>query len=245
MIKAALAVYMREMLILKRRIAKQIPSWAVAPLLYMVAFGYAVGKSVEVGGHSYLEFLLPGLMAMTSMTQAFGLASEINISRFYWHTFEEFQTSPISSLSYVLGEFGAGVIRAILAGLVILLLGGLFGIQLQYNFCFWAAFLLCAGFFAAIAIALAMLVRSHADQAMLSSFVITPMAFLGGTFFPLENLPVWAQKILWLLPLTHASTAMRAEAFGEPSGAIHYIILLVLTLLAFVWAVFCVKRAKI
>ena len=245
MMKATIAVYMREMLILKRRIGKQIPSWAVAPLLYMVAFGYAVGKSVNVGGHSYLEFLLPGLMAMTSMTQAFGLASEINISRFYWHTFEEFQTSPISNLSYVLGEFLAGVTRAILAGLVILVIGYFFGIRLQYDIGFWLAFLLCAGFFSAIAIAMAMLVRSHADQAMLNSFIITPMAFLGGTFFPLENLPLWAQKILWLLPLTHASTAMRSQAFGEPTEGFHYIVLGVLTLLAFIWAVFCVKRAKI
>jgi ABC-type multidrug transport system permease subunit len=59
-----------------------------------------------------------------------------------------------------------------------------------------------------------MLVKSHADQSLLTSFVITPMAFLGGTFFPVERLPDWAQHILYVLPLTHASSAIRTTAFG-------------------------------
>ena len=55
-----------------------------------------------------------------------------------------------------------------------------------------------------------MLVKSHADQSLLTSFVITPMAFLGGTFFPLSSFPGWAQTLIGLLPLTHAAHAIRS-----------------------------------
>ncbi|MBW2010022.1 MAG: ABC transporter permease, partial [Deltaproteobacteria bacterium] len=76
------------------------------------------------------------------------------------------------------------------------------------------------------AVCLAMLVKSHADQAMLNSFVITPMAFLGGTFFPIEHLPGWAQKILCLLPLTHAAEAIRTSSFGATPKLLDYLILI-------------------
>ncbi|MHB1013767.1 MAG: ABC transporter permease, partial [Desulfurivibrionaceae bacterium] len=66
MIRGWTAVYLRELFILRRRLAKLIPSWSVSPLLYLIAFGYAVGRHVAVGNHSYLEFLIPGLVAMAS-----------------------------------------------------------------------------------------------------------------------------------------------------------------------------------
>lgn len=244
MIRGWTAVYLRELFILKRRLAKLVPSWSVSPLLYLIAFGYAVGRHVEVGSHSYLEFLLPGLVAMASMTQAFAIASEINIARFYWHIFDEFQAAPISNLAYVLGEVAAGMTRALLAGLVILLLGACFGVVLSYTPLFWAAFLLNSFVFAALAVGCAMHVKSHADQTLLTNFIITPMAFLGGTFFPLTNLPGWGQKILGLLPLTHAAHAIRSAAFGEPAQAVNYLVLAGAGGLCFLFAFLSVNRAK-
>ncbi len=238
------AVYLREMLILRRRLLKQIMTWSVSPILYLIAFGYAMGKGITVQGHSYLEFLIPGLAAMASMTQAFAISSDINIARFYWHIFEEFQAASISNAAYVVGEVLAGVTRALLAGGVILILGALFGVVLSYNIFFWMAFLLNSVFFASLAVGLAMLVKSHADQAMLTSFIITPMAFLGGTLFPLEQLPVWAQKILYFLPLTHAANAMRGASFGVAPNIPDFLILLGLGSLAFLFAVMTVNRAK-
>lgn len=244
MIRGWTAVYLRELFILKRRLAKLIPSWSVSPLLYLIAFGYAVGRHVEVGNHSYLEFLLPGLVAMASMTQAFAIASEINIARFYWHIFDEFQAAPISNLAYVTGEVLAGMTRACLAGVVILLLGALFGVVLSYNLLFWTAFLLNSFVFASLAVGLAMHVKSHADQTLLTNFIITPMAFLGGTFFPLTQLPSWGQDILELLPLTHAAAAIRAAAFGEASHLHNYLLLLCAGLACFVFAMVSVNQAR-
>jgi len=244
MIRGWWAVYLREILILKRRLPRLISAWSVSPLLYLIAFGYAMGKEITVYGHSYLEFLIPGLAAMASMTQSFAIGSEINIARFYWHIFEEFQAAPISNMAYVLGEVLAGITRALLAGIVILVIGAAFGIVLSYNGFFWLGYLLNSFIFASLAVGLAMVIKSHADQAMLSSFVITPMAFLGGTFFPLEKLPCWAQRILNLLPLTRAADAIRASSFGMTPDLLDYLILLFIGLISFWFAVSAVDSAR-
>jgi len=244
MIQGAFAIYYRELLILRRRLSRLVPSWSVSPLLYLIAFGYAMGKHVTIEGHTYMEFLIPGLVAMSSMTQAFAISSEINIARFYWHIFEEIQAAPVSDLSYVLGEVMAGMTRALLAITVILGLGLLFGVVLSCNAWFWLAILLNSFVFASLAVGLAMLVKSHADQTLLTSFVITPMACLGGTFLPVESFPAWAQKVIFLLPLTHAATAIRTASFGDMPSLPSLFILAVIGSVCFYVSVLCVKKAK-
>ncbi|MGI6639398.1 MAG: ABC transporter permease [Desulfobulbus sp.] len=239
-----IAVYLREMLILKYRLKRQLAGMAVTPLLYLLTFGYAMGDLIRLDGQSYLEFLIPGLVAMSSMTQAFGIATDINVARFYWKIFEEFQAAPISNLAYVAGETMAGITRALMAIAVILLLSLLFGVSLHYGFWFWLAVLLNAAVFANLAVALAMLVKSHADQSLLTTFIITPMAFLGGTFFPLENLPGWVQAALSLLPLTHASHAIRAAALEQAKIAADYWLLAALAVIFFILALRCVGHAR-
>ena len=239
-----IAVYLREILILNRRLKRQISSMAVSPLLYMIAFGYAMGGEINYNGYTYLEFLIPGLAAMASMTQGFGIATDINVARFYWFIFEEFQAAPISNFSYVAGEVLAGMTRALLGVLVIIVLGIPFGIFLHYSPLFWLAMILNSFVFASLAVALAMLVKSHADQSLLSNFVITPMAFLGGTFFPLEKMPEWVQHILYFLPLTHASNAMRAVALGKTPDLLSYLVLPVIGIVFFIFALLSVNQAR-
>lgn len=154
------AVYLREMLILRRRILKQFASWLVSPLLYLVAFHYAMNDTL-VGSRPYADFLLPGLVAMSSMTQSWAIASDINISRFYWHTFDEFQTAPLHAAAYVTGEVLAGMTRAVLACLVVMGIGLLGGIQIAYGAPgLWLALLLNAWFFSSLAVALALHVKA-------------------------------------------------------------------------------------
>ena len=242
--KGWFAVYLREVLILRRKLFKQITSMAVSPMLYLVAFGFAMGRDVIVQGHTYLEFLIPGLVAMSSMTQAFAIAGEINIARFYWHIFEEFQAAPLSNIAYVTGEVLAGITRALLSVCIILCLSLVFGIVLSYNFWFWLAIIINAMIFSALAVCVAMLVKSHADQVLVTNFIITPMAFLGGTFFPLDRMPMGVQKILGLLPLTHAAKAIRLAAFGKIPPFFSYAVLLVLGALFYVCALWCVNKAR-
>lgn len=242
--RGCLAIYQRELLILKKKFTRQILSMSVSPILYLIAFGFGMGREVRIGDRSYLEFLIPGLVAMSSMTQAFAIASEINIARFYWRIFEEFQAAPIRNIAYVTGEVLAGITRSILASLVILVIGAVSGVFLSYNAWFWLAVMLNGFLFASLAVGLAMLVKSHADQALLTNFFITPMAFLGGTFFPVDRMPHWAQSVLSLLPLTHATNAIRGAAFGKPPEAMPYLLLAISGAVLFVLAFLCVNRAR-
>ena len=239
------AVYLREMRILKYRLGRQLAGMTVTPLLYLLTFGCAMGGIIRLeDGGSYLHFLIPGLVAMSSMTQAFAIATDINVARFYWNIFEEFQAAPISNTAYVAGETLAGITRALIAIAVILALAALFGARLHYGPAFWAAALLNAALFASLAVALAMLVKSHADQALLTNFIITPMAFLGGTFFPLDQLPAWVRALLQLLPLSHASHAVRAAALDRPGFWFDYALLAALALGCFILALRSVNRAR-
>ncbi|MDR1367449.1 MAG: ABC transporter permease [Candidatus Accumulibacter sp.] len=238
------AVYFREILILKHRLKRQVAGMAVSPLLYILTFGHALGGSLRIGENTYLEFLLPGLVAMSSMTQAFGISSDINISRFYFHTFEEIQAAPVGRFAYVFGEICAGITRVLIATFVILIIGRLFGVRLHCGALFWLAVVLNGFAFSALGIATALLVKTHADQSLLNNFIITPMAFLGGTFFPLEGLPAWTQTPLSALPLTHASRIIRADALGTPIAPASFLVLILAGLAALVLAIAVINRAK-
>lgn len=242
MIQGWSAVYFREALLMRRRGWKTLATMCVSPLLYLLAFGWAMGGGL--GDSPYLRFLVPGLAAMSSMTQSWGIAGDINIARFYWRIFDEIQSAPVAPGGYVLGEVLAGMMRGLIAAALSVGLGFAFGVRPWCGPVFWLALMLNAFFFASLAVGLAMRIKSHADQAMLTSFVITPMAFLGGTFFPVERLPEWAHGLLLLLPLTHATRAARAAATGAELPLVSLALLFVAGLAAFGFAVRCVARAR-
>ena len=238
------AVYLRETRLLRQRFWRQLTSMMVMPLLYLVAFGTAMGAHSPLPGHSYLEFLIPGLVAMTCMSQAYGIAGEINVARFYLHVFEEFQAAPIPNASFVLGEVCAGLTRAALGVAVILAVALVFSIGVRVDAAFLLAAALNAFAFASLGVLMAMVVKSHADQSMLTIFVITPMSFLGGTLFPVDNLPGWAQHLVYLLPLTHASDAIRNASLGLPEQWADFVVLTGAGMVFFILALASVGRAR-
>jgi len=198
-----------------------------------------------VEGVAYLTFMIPGLIALSSMSQSFSISMDINISRFYWMTFEEFQSAPISSFSVVLGEVLSGIVKGVLASLIILLLALGFGVKLGINGGFLLSLLLNTFMFASAAVITSMIVKSHADQASFNGFFILPMSFLCGTFFPLSRLPEWAYFIAQVLPLTHASACIRAAALGRDFPLFSLAIMVVYSALFFSVAVISVRRASI
>ena len=239
------AVFWREMVILRRRLFRVLASYFVSPLLFLIAFGWGMGRHLQVEGVDYLTFMIPGLIALASMSQTFNIAMDINIARFYWMTFEEFQTAPVSARSIVLGEVFSGMVRGIMASLVISLLAFMFGVRLHFHGFFFLSILLNTFMFGSAAVITSMLVKSHADQASFNGFVIVPMSFLCGTFFPLSRLPDWAYVIAQILPLTHASQCIRAGALGDAPPALSLLVMIVYSTLFFFGAVVCVKRASL
>lgn len=239
------AVFYRELLILGSRLGRQMANYAVSPLLYIIAFGWGMGRGVTMEGVAYLSYMLPGLMALSSMSRSFGISSEINIARFYWHTFEEFQTAPVAPAAVALGEVLGGMLRGMLAAAVVALLALISGAGLNYGPLLLVGVLCNCFMFAAAAVWAAMVVRSHADQANLTGFIITPMSFLCGTFFSLDKLPAWAGAVIQVLPLTHASHFIRAAALGQPTPWLSLVVMAVYGGFFFAMAVWQVRKASI
>lgn len=227
------AVLWRELIVLRRRLVRTLASYAISPLLFLIAFGWGMGRGVRTEGVDYLSFMLPGLVALSSMSHSFGISTDLNIARFYWMTFEELQVAPVSSLGLALGEALAGTLRGLLAAGVVLLLGAIFGVGLHPGGWLPGVILLNAFLFASAGVIAALTVRSHADQAALNSLVIVPMAFLCGTFFSLQRLPDWARLAVQALPLTHTTACIRAAALGQalPLGSL-------LVAVAWAWVLF-------
>lgn len=207
------AVILRELIILKRKFWRYFFSFTISPLLYFVTFGW--GGRTAAGRMEYSAFILPGLVAMSAMVNSFGLSSEINIARFYWKTFDEIRTAPVADWAYVAGEIASGMIRGFLAACIVIAIGLLFHVPIAFSPLLFATVLMTTLVFSALAISTAMLAKSHADQGMLTGFVITPMAFLCGTFFPVEAYPACLQWLIQVMPLTPASHLIRAAASDQ------------------------------
>jgi ABC-type multidrug transport system permease subunit len=242
--RQVMAVILRELLILNRKKWRYAFSFSVSPLLYLITFGWAARGRMGPDGGEYMAFMLPGLIAMSSMTNSFALSTEINVTRFYWKTFDEIQSAPVPDWAYAAGEVASGMLRGGLAAGVVILLGFLFGTRIHVSPALAFVVAMTTFVFASIAISTAMLARSHADQGMLSSFVITPMAFLCGTFFPVELYPEWVRVLVNVLPLTPAARLTRAAAFGHPLEWVPILYLVGAAAISFVLAVRVVRQSR-
>ena len=234
MLHGASAIYLREILILRRKLVKTLLASAVSPALFLLAFGFGVGRAATVDGQGYLSFLLPGLLTMASMNQSYAIATEINISRFYFKVFEEYLIAPFGRWQIVLGEMAYGMTRGLLPVGIIAIYGLLCGVKLHFGGAFALALLLHLAIFALLGILAAMIVRSHADQATVNAFLITPMMFLSGTFFPTEQMP-WAIKaVASIFPLTYSTRLIRSTLLqSQQTTAWLYLLLAAMVALLF------------
>lgn len=242
--RQVMAIILRELLILKRKFWRYAFSFSLSPLLYLITFGWAARGRLIGNGTDYMTFMLPGLIAMSSMMNSFGMSTEINISRFYWKTFDEIRSAPVSDWAYATGEVVSGMLRGGIAAGIVLVLGMLFRVPIHPSPLLAGAVALTTFIFSSLAICTAMLARSHADQGMLSSFVITPMAFLCGTFFPVDLYPEWIGILVSLLPLTPAAKMIRAAALGGPMPVAAFVYLCVAAAICFCLAVLVVRQTR-
>ncbi|MGQ5711427.1 ABC transporter permease [Desulforudis sp. DRI-14] len=236
-------VFWREMLVFKRTFWKFLASRLVSPILYLVAFGWGLGRSIVTSGGSYLDFAVPGIIALSAMTVSFNAVGvSLNMSRLYHKTLEEYLLAPISPFSFTLGKVLAGMVRGIVGSLIILVLAYLFGAYFELGFWVFAVIFLTCALFAALGVVAAMTVSSHEDMSNFSTFVILPMAFLCGTFFRTEKLPGVIADVIYILPLTHASYSLRSLATGEGLPLISFLVLCGYLILFFTVAVRVIRR---
>lgn len=217
----------REMVVFKRRLKFFLFSRMVSPFLYLLTFGLGLGRNVQIDGSgNYLDFIIGGIIAMTSMMVCFNAtASSICMSRILYMTFDEYQTAPISHASYVFGNAIAAAIRGIISAIIIVVIGYLFGCRLTVNISFILILLSNCFIFSFIGIIAAMFVSSHEDLGTFTNYVIMPMSFLCGTFFRLANYPEPFATIIAFLPLTPASVSLRSIGSGSYASTFDIVLL--------------------
>ena len=222
-------VFWRDWVVLKRRLAKFILSRMVAPMLYLVAFGWGLGRSIEISSGTYLDFLVPGILALNSMNISFNSITPVHAERIYHKSLEEYTIAPIWPDAFLIGKVAAAVVRALISSAIIVVLAVLFGAHFQMTMLFLLVLILNCVVFAEIGFLAAMKIRTYEEMAQVNTYILLPMSFLCGTFFSTQALPAAVRYFIELLPLTHTSYLLR----GIGSGAdVSYLSLLVLVLYA-------------
>lgn len=231
------------MILIRKKPWRFLASSLVMPVLYLVTFGWGLGRGMNMAGGTYLDFVLPGILALSAMNNSFTpVSTSLNISKLYTKTLEEVLISPVSPGDIALGRTLTGLARGLFSALMLLLVGLVSGVHLHLSLAFFGVLSLTAFCFGAAGVAAAMITRTHEDMANLNSFFMLPMSFLAGTFFSPDKLPEPFHTAILLYPLTHASLLLRAIASGGSPAASSLIVLAAYTAIFFFLAGRLVKR---
>ncbi|MBD2005155.1 MULTISPECIES: ABC transporter permease [Cyanophyceae] len=222
LIADTLTVFWGDWLDLRVRILPVAASGLVSPLIYILAFGLGLGNSIKPGAgissnyNNYLEFMLPGMVALSSMVISFtGTTFSICGERLYTKTFEEMLLVPVHPLALHLGKMLAGVVRGLLTAGAVIVVALLFTGKIWsfLNPLFLLLVVLNCAVFAGLGVIVGLSVRSLEAVGLYNNFLIIPMSFLGATFFEPATLPAALKVIVYFLPLTYTSIGLRAAAY--------------------------------
>ena len=217
----------------------------VSPMLYMIALGWGLGSTSTVTDRPYIDFLVPGIIALSTMNNSFSAVGQpLNVQRLFERSFDQIIISPTPMPAYIFGQMLGGALRGMYSGLLILLLSIPFGASIQLSLPFFLVMLLNGMTFAALGILSAIVASSHGDIARFSTFFILPMTFLCNTFFPLERVPDFIQVLISILPLTHASSSLRAMAYGSAPNPLSLIVLAIYATVFMIVANVVIARRK-
>lgn len=217
-----LSIFWGEWLDLRARIAQIAATGLISPLIYIFAFGLGLGSSLDrlskpPMGDSYLEFILPGMVALSSMTISFGGTTfSICGDRLFTKTFEELLLLPIHPLSLYLGKMGAGILRGLMTSSAVILVAIIFTGKVTsfLHPLFILILLLNCAVFAGLGVIIGLRVQSLEAVGLYNNFLIVPMSFLGGTFFDPANLPPLLKTVVYILPLTYTCIGLRTAAYN-------------------------------
>jgi ABC-2 type transport system permease protein len=214
-LRAVGAIYRFEMARAGRTLLQSIVSPVISTSLYFVVFGAAIGSRItEVEGISYGTFIVPGLIMLTVLTQSVMNASfGIYFPRFTGTIFE-LLSAPVSSFEIVLGYVGAAATKSIVLGLIILATAALF-VPLRIAHPFWmiAFLLLTAVTFCLLGFIIGLIADGFERLQVVPLLIITPLAFLGGSFYPINVLPPIWQTVTLFNPVVYLVSGFRWSFF--------------------------------
>jgi ABC-2 type transport system permease protein len=214
-LRAVRAIYVFEMARTGRTLMQSIVSPVLSTSLYFVVFGAAIGSRItEIEGVGYGTFIVPGLIMMMLLTQSTANASfGIYFPRFVG-TIYELLSAPVSFFEIVLGYVGAAATKSIILGLLILATAALF-VPLRIAHPAWMLvfMVLTAVTFSLLGFIIGIWADGFEKLQFVPLLVITPLVFLGGTFYPVSILPPVWQTITLFNPVVYLVSAFRWSFF--------------------------------
>ncbi|MDP9378255.1 MAG: ABC transporter permease [Actinomycetota bacterium] len=216
--RAALAgVLVRELINFSSFWRSTTFSSTVEPTIYLLAFGFGFGSLVsQVAGYDYVEFVGTGTVATAVLfSSAFPGMFGTFVKREFQHTYDAILSAPVDVEELVTAEALWIAVRAGTYGIVPMLVAMVFGLDPSWGMLAVPLIAFVAGFgWACFGILVSALMKSIDNFSYVISGVLTPLFLVAGTFFPLENLPEWAQVLGNLNPLFHCVELVRHAVFG-------------------------------
>lgn len=209
--------------ILRKEVTRFIRIWQQAVLppvittaLYFVIFGNLIGPRIgEMSGHPYMNFIVPGLILMSVITNSYANVSSSFFSAKFQRSIEELQVSPTPNSVILLGYVGGGVARGLLVGLVVTVVSLLFSRLNVYNIFVMVSILtLTAVLFSLAGFLNGVFAKKFDDVTIIPNFVLTPLTYLGGIFYSIKLLPEYWQGVSHINPILYMINAFRYGFLG-------------------------------
>ena len=211
------AIYTFEMARWRRTLVQSVVSPVISTSLYFVVFGAAIGSAITaIDGVPYGAFIVPGLLMLSLLTQSIANASfGIYFPRFTG-TIYEILSAPISPLEIMLGYVGAAATKAVVLGLIILATAALFvPLRIDHPFAMALFLVLTAVTFSLFGFVIGIWADGFERLQLIPLLIVTPLAFLGGTFYSIEMLPPFWRTVSLLNPVVYLVSGFRWSFYGQ------------------------------
>ncbi|MGB7196026.1 MAG: ABC transporter permease [Collimonas pratensis] len=210
------AIYMFEMARTGRTLMQSIASPVISTALYFVVFGAAIGSHmVSINGVSYGAFIIPGLIIMSLMTQSTANASFGIYMPKFSGTIYEVLSAPISSVEIVGGYVGAAATKSVILGLLILATARVFiSFEIAHPWWMIAFLVLIAVTFSLFGFIIGIWADGFEKLQLIPLMIVTPLSFLGGSFYSINMLPPFWQKIALFNPVVYLISGFRWSFYG-------------------------------
>jgi ABC-2 type transport system permease protein len=241
---AVRAIYYFEMARTGRTLLQSIVSPVISTSLYFVVFGAAIGSRIaQIDGVSYGAFIVPGLIMLTLLTQSTANASFGIYFPKFTGTIYELLSAPISYLEIVIGYVGAAATKSIILGLIILATAGFFvPIRIEHPFWMVTFLILTAVSFSLFGFIIGIWADGFEKLQVIPLLVITPLTFLGGSFYSIDVLPPVWQTVTLFNPVVYLVSGFRWSFYGISDVGVEFSLAMTLLFLAFclaiVWWIF-------
>ncbi|MDX1678625.1 ABC transporter permease [Arsukibacterium sp.] len=219
---------------------------AITMSLYFVIFGNLIGSRIgNMGGFSYMEFIVPGLIMMAVITNSYANVASSFFSAKFQRNVEELLVAPVPNYLIVLGYVGGGMSRGILVGIIVTILSMFFvDIQIHNLAIIIITVILTAMLFALGGLINAVYAKSFDDISIIPTFVLTPLTYLGGVFYSLTLLPGFWQNVAALNPIVYMVNAFRYGFLGISDVSLVLALAVVLSFIVvmFSFALYLINR---